>query len=367
VIQPTPCEKSLVGQVVDEARARELGFGSAIDLSNRTFTLPLEWEARQNTNQAAQWRPAEGYESPTSVTIEIRPTRFVHFVPQMAGCTDRLSVAGEVSFATADGALELSGQLGGWVNRDATRVGLSGRLDLSAGRGSLLLFPPSWVAAPRVGYVALGVMLTAEHARGSFDVKLIQAGTDRGDTFLGFSPLGGRFPIDACDRDQLPRPVNEPLAALTGKSLLELRDELATRLTPALATWSSGGQTTVTTELGAPSDACERPDGLEYELPLRLTSSDRRVDIATLAQGNVRFGEDGTASFFIGASGFSAAPDFTASTGISGVQLIGFDYGGWSAEIHLPAADSAAQGSLSVTGSKPETFVTVEQLDWRNE
>jgi hypothetical protein len=102
-------------------------------------------------------------------------------------------------------------------------------------------------------------------------------------------------------------------------------------------------------------------------VPLYLTSSDGRVDVTAIAHGVVGFGDEGMSFLSIDAGGGASAADFAASTGVSGVDLGGFDYGSWSGGIYLPVPGGPAHGFLSVTGSRPGAFMTLEQLDWHNE
>jgi hypothetical protein len=126
----------------------------------------------------------------------------------------------------------------------------------------------------------------------------------------------------------------------------------------------------VTTELGLPTFACEEPTSIAYELPLRVTTSDTRVNIYGLARASAGFDGAGAlnkAWFEIYHSDPSAPGNFASSSGIAGVNLDGLAGARWYTDTYLQNEDaSPPRGSVTVEGVDAQGLTTgvVDQLTW---
>src|SRR5262245_41707329 len=65
IAAPTACEQSESSQIIDEATARALGFGDALDQYARSLSTPFAWTANE---LPAGGQPAQGYSPATSLT-----------------------------------------------------------------------------------------------------------------------------------------------------------------------------------------------------------------------------------------------------------------------------------------------------------
>jgi hypothetical protein len=347
---PTPCEQSEVAEPLTEAEARELGFGDGLDLFPRTITTSYAWSPVEGSAASAS-----GYASSTDVELTTSVASVEHLVPALAGCEDRLLVHLNAQLAVADGSLAAGGGLRAVLERKA-RASAYGRIDLTSATGSLRIAPPEWQAAT-VGYVNVGVYYWPETTRGFTYVELLEADQPPGDTG-SVRVIDGRFPVDHCAEAALPVSPAATLAALGGRSVNDVRDELATLLAskqPAAASWSSGAQTQVSATVGAPTQACSGDNNLLYFLPLQVRSTDGRVDIAADAMASVAVeadGKIGSAWFEIYDNEVLSAQEFPAKSGISGVSFRGVPRALWHTEIY----------AVTDTGESPRGQVTVEGI-----
>lgn len=247
---------------------------------------------------------------------------------------------------------------------------VTGRLDLAHASGTLRLYPAVWVPAPRVGYLDIALWYWANSVRGSAFVEVAQVGNE--DSLVRYRPLTGDFPTDGCPPWQRPFPPSEPSPLLFGSSPQDLRDELVTGLAlvqPATATWwSNGEQTTISAELGSPFSACEVPNGMVYRIPLRLTSADGRVDIDRVARAAAQVDDTGAvddAWLSIEDNNVYPPEEFSASSGISGLNLGSLTGARWSAILYPRRPPGVArQGHIrieSVVAPSPRGTV-VEEL-----
>jgi len=355
-LPPTACQLSEVGAPIDEAGARALGFGAALDLYTRSFTAPFAWTGRTSDELGSGGAPAQGYSAdPTSITMQTSIAEITHLVPALAGCADHLRVRLHVSLSTADGAISVSGDE---LNADAKRAASSsawGRLDLRQARGSLELHPPAW--PDLVGYFSLLLHFDPEAVRGAAWPELIRTGTENSDVRASYRPLDGRFPIDDCNYRQRFVNATDPSATPGGKSVIDFITQLNTGvLAQQGAHWSSGEQTQVHASVGIPEGICQNiEDGsLQYFAPLDVVSSDGRINLHVTASGYNSFDATGAPDEVIfSGGGIVSAQELTQTVGISGVDLGGRPSAFWDATVRPFSPNATAVGGkITVAASE---------------
>jgi len=362
--EPTPCQKSEQLSPIDEATARELGFGAKVDQVTRSFTSSLRWTPRETEFGA----PASGFAPVTGVTGRTTPTAFEHVVPSLAGCEDSLRVTLDVSFQTHDGALAIEGFIVAGVARSEPAPSAYGTLDLSGAQGSLRLFPTE-IEAPFSGSVGIGMYFFPDQVRAFFGVSIFEVrdGETSSDVRSGRSyyPLDGQFPNDACYSHALPATASEPGAAPDGRSMAELRSELQgmlDRVQPLTGSWGGGRITTLTSRIGEPASICVEPHVVGYKAPLAITSADGTIRIDREANGSVSFAEDGT---LLGAwlEIYDDEPilpeDFAAKSGVQGVEFGSHQAARWYTDLYfVEAGVPGVHGIISVEAIDLDGSVT---------
>lgn len=364
-LPPTPCELSEDRVPIDETSARTLGFGDTLDSLTRSFTTSLRWTPVEILTPDAG--PAQGFSSPTSITVATSVGSISHLVPTLAGCDDRVQVNLHTSLSTADGAIAISGDWPNKVVRGPKNTTFS-RLDLKGARGSLELSPPD--LPNLIGYLNVGMNFTSEDVRGFVYVELVEAGTVDYDVRAGYRPLDGQFPNDDCGSYQRVLSASDASATPNGQNTLSLDDDLNALLPSAeRALWLDGRETNVTATLGIPTSLCQDSFGpLDYiSIPLRLVSADGRLDIDGSADGRVEFDVAGTprkASFE--RSGSSSPQTFVHDSGISGLDLSGYATVDWGVVLHPIDPDPhVVGGSVVVTGRRADNSISeIEALTW---
>jgi hypothetical protein len=306
----------------------------------------------------------------------------------MEGCVDLLRVGLTVRLETADGALAIEGQIGQEVQRDSEMLALYGLLDLSAARGTLEISPPA-TEEPLAGYVRVFLNIWPEEVRvnlllSAFELRDI--GSD--SPHYSYDPLDGRAPVDACDIATKPLAFDESIANTQGNSLAavypKIRDLLGD-MQPFAASWSSGGTTSVSVELGQPFELCDLQGGrLGYKLPFAVESNDGRVKLQRDAKGYLAFEngqwregwlevfpayDDGPAS-----SGVEDPASFAQKTGISGVDFGDVGGGFWHTELYFGHTEPPVRGEVTVEGVDTDGHITgtkgvvlpepIESLHW---
>jgi hypothetical protein len=371
---PTACELSESSAPIDEASARALGFGDALDLYTQSLTTPLAWTVNDVSSSGGQ--PAQGYSAATSITIQTSIANLTHRVPSLAGCADHLRVGLHVSVSTADGAITVAGV----INANATRAATSyafGRLDLSAAQGSLQLSPPPWPSF--AGYLPVLLNFAPQSLRGAIGVEVVPTGQESSDSGPRYTPLGGRFPIDECQVGERAVTALDTSVIPGGKSVLVFNDELNAILqADHVAQWKSGGQTEVHATLGVPTSLCQETHSgkLRYvAVPLDIVSADGRIDLHGTADGSAQFDASGAPSdVWFERDGTVAAPALSASVGIADVDLGTYPNAHWSAEVRpFSSATAAPGGAISVEGVQADgrladesgnTVGPLETLTW---
>jgi hypothetical protein len=354
---PDPCRLSEVPAPIERSRANELGFGALLDAIERTFELPLEWTPQQTVGG-----PASGYAPQAVLHGTTRIRALEHRVPALAGCEDSVRATLHTTLETSDGAIAIAGDLVAPVTRDQARPYISGRLDLSSARGTLVLAPPE-SPAPLVGYLTALIYPWPDGVRVELRLEAFTPGSESSDTAFVYRPLDGRAPLDHCNAAHRPLRVQEPAATPQGESLLQVVEQTRTSFDaeqPFNASWSSGGSTTVTVTLGQPFDACldlgNAFHSVSYKIPLEITSGDGRVAIAGEAHAHVDRRSDSSTNrgfFEIPPEGLISRETFDAETGIRGV-----DFGATQAVFWYTAVYFGAESGPGISGE-----VTVEGID----
>jgi hypothetical protein len=398
VVRPSACQVSEQASEIDEAAARALGFGEAIDELTTSFDLPLDWTALE----LADGQPASGYAPSARLIGRMHAGRLQHLQPTLAGCEQRLRVSVETTLETSDGALSITGKLGSTLTRiEASDGSLSiigahdgnwfeertivrhvqGTLDLADARGTLQIFPPS--SPPSLlGRLGVHLFVWPGSVRASLSLGTFEPMPHASDGELGqfrpfgiyYEPLAGRAPLDVCDMSAQPltpeAPTLFPSGASTADLVAELRERIEQNL-PLPATWLSGELTSVTLQLGQPFDICDsRADsapGVFYKLPLSVQSGDGRVDLHGDARSWFELGvgySKGGAS--IAPSEGVAAQRFAAETGIMGIDFGEVDSAFWRAGFSFDAqASPPLRGDVSVDRSSAGTVEDqLERLSW---
>jgi len=364
---PTACESSEQAFRIDDATARELGFGAVLDRLSTSFDQPLAW----GPGQPEADEPATGYAPVTRVRGSLQVTAIEHVVPTLAGCVDSLHVGMATHVETADGALAIEGRLDAKVQRDSVELLVGGSIDLSAAHGTLELAPPPTDRAI-VGNVDLAFYLWPDALRmylGVWIYEPSQVGRDVFDDF--YNPLAGFAPGDGCGPE---RPVTaaQPLLGMNGTSLAAVYSELQAWLAdkqPFAASWTSGATTSVSVELGVPLGACESDDGsLSYRVPFALRSADGRVMIQRDASAALRLDQGKWSSGWFevypmydgepGAEAVKDAATFAAATGISGVDFGELGGGFWHTELYFGQTAPQVTGAVTVEGVDTDGHLT---------
>jgi hypothetical protein len=338
--EPTPCQASEQLSPVEEAAARELGFGPVLDQLTRQFVSSFAWTPRETQEGA----PASGFAPLTSVTGQTTLAQFTHVAPSLDGCEDSLHVTLNLSFRTHDGALQIQGL----VQASATRTGLAprawGALDLRSADGSLRLHPTEF-EAPIAGQVGVSLRFFPEQVRGQLSVGIGELRGDGSASDLRYSryyaPLDGRWPNDECDYYQRPLAATEPGAAPDGRSMAELRSELQgmlDRVQPLEGSWSTSSATGVVARIGDPTSICWGENGLGYRAPLAVTSDDGTIQIDGRATGSLGFLADGAlrhAWLEIYDDVMISEADFAAVSGLHGVDFGAYQAARWYTNLFL--------------------------------
>jgi len=350
-VLPTPCQESEQRSPIEEATARELGFGPVIDQLTRQFTSSFAWVPLETTEGA----PASGFAPLTSVTGQTTLAAFRHVAPSLDGCEDSLEVTLNFSAVTDDGAIRIEGP----VEVSAVRTDLTprawGRLDLSRAEGSLRLHPSDF-QAPIAGHVSVGLRFFSDQLRGQLSIgigELRGAGSDvHYDRF--YSPIEGRWPNDDCEFWLRPLAPTEPGAAPDGRSMAELRSDLQgmlDRVQPLEGSWGTGPTTEVTARIGDPTSICWGGNELGYRAPLVVTSDDGTIQIDQEATGSLGFLEDGTLRHaWLEIFDYATIPaaDFPAVSGLHGVDFGSYQAALWYTNIFL--AEDGVEGVRGVIG-----------------
>jgi hypothetical protein len=374
--EPTPCEESEAPVPLTEAAARELGFDVGLDLFARTVDTSYAWSSPRSSDSRVS---ATGYAASTDVELTTSIAGVEHLVPALAGCEDRLLVHVNAQLATADGSLRVAGELRSVIERQP-HVFAYGALDLTTARGTLRVTPPEW-DVPASGYVKIGVHYWPETTRGSTSIWLFGADAS-GELSAMAEALQGRFPVDFCDVNDVPVEVDAVLPGLGDRSTNDVRDELAALLAsrqPAVATWSSGAQTEVTTTLGSPTRGCSGEylltngagrSTLGYVLPLTVESADGRVNIAAEARASVQVDEGVFTSAWFEINDNVAIPveDLARTAGISGVSFGDVPRAKWYTELHpIVEGTREPRGQVTVRGITAEGAAVdgaLDELTW---
>jgi hypothetical protein len=379
---PSPCELSRQASAIDLEAARALGFGAALDAVETTFDLPFEWSPRLGSVLGGGG-PATGF------TPETRLRGTTHVVaPQLLsstleGCEDLIVATLATELETADGALAIAGELHATLSVSGVPTA-GGMLDLSRARGTLELDPPSTTKAI-AGYVGAVIYFFSSGPRTELDIAEYDPHDLVGDvlSFI-YEPIGGKAPIDACPTLMQPIAFEEPTAALGGASLSDQFADLSAKLHigKALpARWRGGTETTVQVELGEPGALCaERGarDGVTYQVPLQVTSSDGRVVVKGQANASASYSAEGWVEIFDRA--VLPADTFAESTGIQAVDFGGLGAAEWHTEVYselqtayLAAGEAPYHGEVTVEGVDDDGHVTgipgavtgvIEKLTW---
>ena len=375
-LAPTSCELSESASPIDAETTRSLGFGTALDLVERSFESPFAW----TPNAPTDGKPASGYNPTTAVRVQTTVARIDHMVPSLAGCEDRVAITLHVSFATTDGAITVEGELVSSPQRDAKMAVGDGLLDLRNARGTIKLFPDAWTA-PLTGYLYLSMGFWPGGVRGDAGVQLIEAGSEGSDEIsYCYHPLEGRWPIDACDFSEWPMAPTEPDATPDGRSAMELRAALQSLLDahPMTGTWNYLSEPSVIAQLGEPTNICkgtyyrEGSYYVAYRTTLGITTGDGRVRISHDARAYVGFDLDHAVSdAFAEIYEESAVPakDFPTSTGISGVDFGSLPAAIWEADLYFAQNGILGiRGCIFVEGVDTDGLVTSDlaQFSWQS-
>ena len=360
---PTECELSSVATAIDEANARALGFGDALDLIHRFFTSSFAWVPDDLNGQA---QPATGYRSPTQVTVETNVDSIQHYTSQVAGCSDFLGVQLHVSLATADGAIAIAGDTFAAVGHGAT-VDAFGRLDLTGATGSLRLHPPDW--PNQVGFLAVLLHFDTEQVRGAVYATVTTKGSEGSDIGGIYRPIDGNFPDDGCGYLEKVLSPQDPTLTRNGESILDLVRDWNASLQAVPAVWSSGESTDVSVALDAPSALCLRsdPKRLTFSIPLHVVSSDGRLKTTSTATGLIGFdATSGAPEASLDDYRVVKSSTFATDIGLSGVDVGGFPYAAWTLQITPAGNGRAGSGYAEVEGrlSDLQTDRVLERLTW---
>jgi hypothetical protein len=359
-VAPTPCQLSERASPIDAAAARDLGFGSGLDVLERGFESPFQWQALETQNGG----PARGYIPTTTVMGRTKIATIEHRVPSLAGCADFLVVMLDVSLSTGDGAIAIDGQLRSVIERGATAPIGSGSLDLVNAHGKLQLSPQPW-RAPLAGYVYLTVRFWPDLVRGQATISVIEAGTEGSDVlFFSYRPLGGRWAIDDCSAIERPMPATEPHATPDGRSAAQVRTDLQHLLDagPKSGRWDdAGAEVAVAAVLGDPTTVCVDSGNsvvgnavVRFRTELQVMTSDGRIGVRRDARARVEFDKNhALASAWV--ESYEQEPllakDFAAASGISGVDLGGLSGAFWHSEIYFAESGVVApRGQVVVEG-----------------
>jgi hypothetical protein len=381
-VGPTECEKSEARSALDEAAARALGFGDALDTFEHSVSLPFEWTYDEVTE--TPWREPTGYAKVTTIDLETRIAGIDHLVPSLAGCEERLEVKIDASFRTQDDGISTAFQLVASAKRQRPPQRAYGQTDLTTVTGTLRLSTVGDLAKT-IGHFQTMLYFWPDTVRGWVRISLTWYERDSDERSAGsWWPMQGRFPLDHCDlQDPLRRPLQgRPLQANTrstvlGKSPNEVRAEVAALLdarSPAPGRWTDGTETSVTMKVGAPSRVCEAGHWLEFDVPVMISTDDGRVNIDESALGSVSLDANGTVvrvTLELGSDSPLPAQSFASNTGISGLDLSMYLQVFWHSEIYLlgeppPATpDLEPHGSLTVKEARDRSIVgNVAELTW---
>lgn len=377
----TPCEQSEQVSNIDVATARELGFGDALDQLDRSFEVPFSWTALELTQGSA----AAGYSPETRLEGTLAIASIRHRAPSLSGCEDLLEVRLAMTLAAADGAFSISGHVNARsVHRGDLMTEAYGALDLSQVQGSLEIHPPDYDAL--AAFIVPFIYLWPEETRLSMQVVALDpADFDSDSPGYQYIPLEGRGPVDACIPPMLPLDLAEPMPFADGVSFAQSFPELASAFTARSrpAAWRSGGETTVTHELGGPFDLCVGDNEVvKYSVPYRVVSADARVSIEATARAFARYGEGVLMNAWVEIfrQEVELRDTFASRTGISGIEF--GQHGGavWHTELYLDdqtddaVHNPALRGEITVEGVDTDGSITgfenaytesvLDQLTW---
>ncbi len=375
--EPTACELSNQPSTIDLDAARELGFGRVLDQMATPFDQSFAWTAQ---GLGGQGRAATGYAPSSRLRGTVEIGAIEHLVPSLDGCEDSLSVRLATTLSTEDGALAIAGQLHALVSRSTRAPFAHALLELADARGTLEIFPPD-TEAPVVGYVKTSMHFWPGEVRVDLHIIVIDPEDIGSDTpGPAYAPLAGRAPVDDCpSSDQKSLELDEPTPTLGGLSFGEHYSQILDWLgpQPAPGSWSTGGSTMVTTELGDPFAICEWQSQVGYQVPLRISSADGRVNLELEARGLMASEEGAVIHSSISDQRFYSEPveGFAARTGISGVDFGSFDRAKWYAYVQgLRDAREGRRGAVGVeteytvtdsdTGSTHAETLILDELTW---
>ncbi len=374
---PTPCELSTQTSVIDEAAARELGFGSGLDQLVTSFDLPLEWEPGDGDDLGGGG-PAQGYLATSNLRGTTRIAELRHRAPTLAGCDDSIFAILSTSLETADGSLAIEGSVGAHVFRAADGISAHGALDLEGAHGNLEIFPPASDAV-LLGQLQLFLYFWPGSVRAFTRVQVVaveEIGSD--SPSYVYTPLEGRAPVDSCDIHRRPvavdAPIFDPPVTLAG-AYAGLKGRVAPAL-PLPARWRSGDDATVEVLPGDPFDVCQDDIGVSFRVPYEVISSDGRVNVRGDARASF-----GRAAGAWTQGWFEIYPDivetveqFADRTGISGVDFRSLGGARWHTVIRFnvegepePTGNVTVEGvdvDGSVTGIEGAVDGVLDQLSW---
>jgi hypothetical protein len=356
---PTPCELSEQVSDIDVDAARALGFGAALDRLQTSFDVDFGWRP----GPVQQGGAAAGYATKTRVAGTLGEVTAVrHVAPTLAGCKDSLLVRVGARIDMADGAFSVTGRLTAKLVRDSLYSTVSGYIDLSPAQGTLELHPPDYDELST--FVVPILYLWPDDTRVSLVIIALDPKDFGSDTpSHQYRPLEGLGPDDGCSLSSLPLDVEEPNPYWGGASLEQRFPEVQALLTHSgvLSSWASGGETSVTTELGAPTNACAEEIGyVKYQVPYRVSSADGRVAIEDVAWALAEYRESTLSKAWVEIypNEVEPADTFVDRTGISGVDFAGHGGARWHTELYFDDQTDDGVSNRSVHGE-----VTVEGID----
>ena len=356
---PTPCQLSERLLDIDVEAARALGFGPALDRLETSFDVDFGWQARE----VREGSPAAGYAAKTRVSGTLGGvTALRHLSPTLEGCKDSLLVRVGAEFIAADGSLTVAGRLTASIARDSLYSTVSGYIDLSQAQGTLEINPPDYDEL--VAFIVPSMTLWADDTRVNLRVVAMDP-KDFNTDMPGhmYSPLDGVGPDDGCSLSSLPLDVDEPNPFWNGATIGERYPEQQALFSHSgvPATWASGGETTVTTELGTPIRGCARDLGyVHYQVPYRVISDDGRVAIDDVAWALASYEGSTLTNAWVEIYPDVVEPSdtFAERTGISGVPFGGHGGALWHTEFYFDDQTSDGVTNPSLFGE-----VTVEGVD----
>jgi hypothetical protein len=356
---PTPCQLSEQMSDIDVDAARALGFGPALDRLETSFDVDFGWR----TMPVPDGTQAGGYATKTRVSGALGGvTALRHVAPTLEGCKDSLYVRVGASIEMADGSFSVAGRLTAKIVRDSLYSTVSGFIDLSTAPGTLEIHPPDY---PEIATFVVPIFyLWPEDTRVTLQIIALDPEDFGSDTpSHQYFPLDGTGPDDGCSLSSLPLDVDEPNPYWGGSSLEQRFPEVQALFTRAgmPATWASGGETSVTTELGTPTRACANDlGGVIYEVPYHVVSADGRVSIQDLAWSALNYAGSTLTDSWVEIYPNIVEPrdTFAERTGISGVPFGGHGGALWHTEFYFDEQTTDGVTNPSLRGE-----VTVEGVD----